>query len=356
MPKPKLPVSFLIISRKNATFFEVKTGKSFVFNLTDIVKDLEVIPGMAEEFNKRVSASLAESKLIPRALYILILPEVYYEKTFPEPPPEQDIGPAMEKFVDSVPFEYVRWHKFKIGKTIRVLAVNREYIDLMSQPFTALKYQLKAIAPLALLGITTATIQPKELLKKIETVEAFNMLEPAEGSDEANLAAEKKQERRDLRVLVPVFVGLLLILLVVVLKTFLLTPPVPAVKVLPTLPPVPVQATPLTPPIPTPLASESAVILGSWSFQVQSASSSTYLAAVKKKLESAGAVSVITEKVKTAPAQYVVIFSKNVPVNARSTILTFLTPIAPGLTSQEADQAKYDVVLLVGTEPVRGLP
>ena len=78
---------------------------------------------------------LVEKNKIPVSPILLIFsPSVCFEKSFPDGNPTQK-QEDIQKFIDAVPFEYVRSKTVIVGKGSRVVVANRDFYEALDIPF-----------------------------------------------------------------------------------------------------------------------------------------------------------------------------------------------------------------------------
>jgi hypothetical protein len=272
-PKQK---AVLYLDRNQISFYSA--GETNVYSCSiapTALNDLEVKND--KEIISIISQFISQNKL-PPALFITILSHnVVFEKDIVGIP-ESQANDAASEFINTVPFENVISKVTTIPNGYRVVVINSDYFETISQVFEQHGFQSEAaladyslgpdIPLLNSLDLNTAKyiLQKFDMLKTQSILPSHDAQKQPQDVDETSSNLPQPQQKSPLPLLLSVFGALILILLVLVITQFLKKPskPAPALPkqvIVPT--PTPVSAPSTSPSIfPTlsPTATKSALI------------------------------------------------------------------------------------------------
>jgi hypothetical protein len=346
--KKKKPVTVFYISKAKISaytsngLFYLDFDPSWIVNL-DVKKPQEV--------EAAVKGFIEGNKIVPGPFLIVIASETCFEKEWPGEGCNTQIA-EVEKFVDSVPFEFVKWREYKVGKGCKVVAVNRELYETVQTELERLGFTVAGVIPQSMSGVSLdsglSASNGVALIAKMEVLRTeASLVEPHKFLSE-KMKEEDAQNKKQTLILLAVF-GLLISLLVsmiIVMKPFSSLPKKVQVVSTPVLEPAnPVVSTPT----PVPSASVSA----SLKVQIFNGSKVAGQAGlVQKVLIPVGIKDTQTgNATEQNKGKTRIVFSSTVIAADREKILTALKTLFPEMTSLEGvNEGKFDVVITTGVE------
>lgn len=135
----------LLLRRNGFDFYEDKSGRisSFPFS-TAIVNSLEIIN--PQEFKNQIKAFVETNKFLPADLIIILSAEVLFEKDIQAQDPNA-LSQGTSEFLDIIPFESISTKILPTKLGIRVIAVNRNFIDTLRISLKELGFLIEGIVP-----------------------------------------------------------------------------------------------------------------------------------------------------------------------------------------------------------------
>lgn len=302
------------------------------------------------EMEDALKTFLEKNAIKPTDFLIVLSVDVCFEKDWPGT--NCDVEKVeIDKFVDAVPFEYVKWKSYKVGKGCKVVCVNKELYEAVQTEMERLEFSLIGVVPQSMTGVPMLQgldgSVAKALLVKIETLRTeASLIEPykflSEKMKEEDAATKKKTI-----VLISVFSVLItiLIVMVIIMKPFASPPkkktaPVVVVpKVKPTVSPSPT---------PQPSASVSA-ILKVHIFNGSKIAGQAGL--VQKQLTTIGIQDfTVGNLVEQNKDKTKVTFSTRVTASDREKIVTALEVLFFDMTVLEEEVPEFDVNITTGVQ------
>jgi hypothetical protein len=335
------------------------------------IQDMEVVN--KEELLQLLQNFVTTNKIIPSRSIIVLSDTIFFQKDIAVAKPEE-LEPQVKSFLNNVPFEHVIFKTFDIDKAKRVLAANKDLYQYVKEYLEKNGFTLPlVIASLSLgkdftLGENITVEQAKAIIQKMDAIKPTeNFLEPPKPTVESEknqqytpIAKKKKTAKSTLPILLPVF-GLLIATLVGVFymqskQNSAALAARAALRLTPS--PIIVPSDTPTPEPTVPISSESAA-LQKKATKIQILNGSRIAGQAEKErraLTAIGYADVKTSNAVGATADHtLIIFAKKVPDYIRDDIISHLKKTYEEITSQEIDQAEFDVIVtlgeLLGTTP-----
>lgn len=241
MPAQKTQYFCFVEANKLTLMSSVGVSLQLAFP-ADVVSDLEVIS--REKCAALLEQFLQSSAIAPGPILLLLAPHMLFEQDLSTTAPG-GLDQIAQTFIDSVPFENVLSKRLMVNGKLRLVCVNKEYIDVLQRTFDKKGFTVHGVVPYTCIQVTVpelaVTINPVVIFSKFDSFRVFSLTVPGIIPP---TAFEKKTGLRGQRdmLLIGVFGVLLLILFYLLLTTFVFAPSV-AKKVKPRI--VPVKSKPL---------------------------------------------------------------------------------------------------------------
>lgn len=345
----------------------------------EVLSDLEVKD--VEKFSSLIQTFVSSYKLAPSSIAIVLSPWMVFEEDIEslaqESVQKKDnllISPAVNHatelqegvnqdvahFLSLVPFENILSRVFPTQKGVKVIAANQDVVRVLGETFFQFGSEVSIVVPyFAIPGLSfEANGFPMEYaslaLSKFESLKQFTILnhsvakikeEPARQDQEEKQSPQKKDSKR-LFALVGLFVFLILALIVTyfTLGVSQTPTPTPAASASDSI----AKPAEVAPSVDTSIATAEAalspdIVVGVYSQLGQEKEVET----VKNKLTEIG-VDNLVENISTAsPSRTTILFSKNIPLSERETLVAKLSEIISDILIQEteADDLVVRIVL-----------
>lgn len=349
----------------------------------EIVQDLDVIN--SDMLESLVKMFVANAKIQPSELIIILADNSYFVKDFVMPTPPKGTPPDQQPkvtretldvmsldFIEHVPYENVVSKTFPLKSGLRVCAVNKDFFNAIVIAFDKLGFKTTAVLPGLVLGnnlsarpaldnnLVSAALQKAASLKQYDLLnqEVYKpVAKQTEESTEIELddlhSVDKKPDKKRLYMMVGVL-GLLLVILVVVYINSTQAPPPQE--------PAPATANTTAPVAPQPVASVAVSEAVQEGPNIDPAEAKL----LTVQLTNTAAPAINVEKLRTALGKYgfASVTTQSQPsVNASQTIITFsilpstemrtailkeVKSITPNVQVQEKTDASADITILLG--------
>lgn len=135
----------LLLRRDGFDFYEDRQERilSFPFS-TAVVNSLEIIN--LEEFKNQIKAFIEVNKFLPADLMIILSADVLFEKDIQTQDPNVQ-SQETQNFLDIIPFESISTKLLPTKLGIRVIAVNKNFIDTLRTSLKELGFSIEGIVP-----------------------------------------------------------------------------------------------------------------------------------------------------------------------------------------------------------------
>ncbi len=326
------------------------------------IQDMEIIN--KEEFLKLLQNFLTANKVLPSRAIIVLSDATFFQKDLVVAKPEE-LEPQIKSFLNNVPFEHVTFKTFDVEKSKRIVATNKDIYQNIKDFLEKNAFIISHIvAPSSLgkefaLGESITLEQAKVVIQKMDSIKPIeNFLEQPKAEQQTAAEAlsvpiprKRKTVKSTLPLLLPVF-GLLIAVLIGVFymqSKQNSTLKAQGAVVLSPFPTVPIE-TP-TPEPTVPVSSESAKIQKkATKIQILNGSQITGQAErSRKEFSTAGYEDVKTSNaISPSSSKTLIIFVKKVPDYIRDDIITLLKKTYQEISTQEIDQAEFDVIITLG--------
>lgn len=215
----KKPVAVFYIEKNSAFFYG--SNISVILKLDfpqDVFSDLEILD--KEKLSGFLQAFIESNGILPANVMMLLSDQVTFEKDFLKAPFEQVIEKQIQDFLDFVPFESVWSETLKLGKKIKIVAVNREFCDLVKGVFEKQKFSIIGIVPVSVLQETIPEFSNSTdlqlALSKIDFIKQYSLLKVEDAPDK--IGSKKEVNNKRLIMLLGIF-GFLFIILAILVFT-----------------------------------------------------------------------------------------------------------------------------------------
>lgn len=327
------------------------------------VQDMEVVN--KEELVKLLQNFITANKVLPSRSIIILSAATFFQKDIVVAKPEE-LEPQIKTFLNNVPFEHVSFKTFDVEKSKRIVATNKDIYQNIKEFLEKNAFVISLIvAPSSLgkestFGETLTLDQAKAVIQKMDSIKPTeNFLEQQKvgaptAAEALSVPIPKKRKtvKSSLPLLLSVF-GLLIAVLIGVYymqsqqNSKLVARGEQRATPFPTTPPT---DTP-TPEPTAPVSSESAA-LQKKATKIQLLNGSQIPGQAEKERRDLNAIGYSDVKtgnaVSAATTKTLIIFAKKVPDYIRDDIIAHLKKTYQEITSQEIDQAEFDVIITLG--------
>jgi hypothetical protein len=124
---------------------------------SEVVKDLEVISTQA--LDRVLTAGMEQIKVPPGQVVLILDKSVYFNTTLPTIP-ESENDPAVQAFLELVPFTDLIMKSFAIQEGANLVVVNREFINPLITALEKLGFIVVSASPIFVLGVEDLTKTP----------------------------------------------------------------------------------------------------------------------------------------------------------------------------------------------------
>jgi hypothetical protein len=179
---PPITAGFFV-ARDSLTYFA--TGLENVNQLalsSEIMTDLEIV---SQNSLERVIVNwLEQYKIVPTKICLVLDESVYFNTTLEQMPAPQG-DPAIQEFLDILPFDDVLIKNFPLEKGAISVAVNQNFLKPLVAVLEKVGFQVLCIAPAFVLNVdlTQTPFNPeiaKGVIEKIELLNQYNLMSEAE--------------------------------------------------------------------------------------------------------------------------------------------------------------------------------
>lgn len=367
MKSPAQPPVVVFVERHRLRLYSPKLPAILTWDFPpSAISDLDI--KNSEILRQEVKLFVNRNRVTPAPIMLIFSPSACFEKSFPEASADQKHD-EVQKFIDAVPFEYVRSKVVPVGKGSRVIVANRDFYEALDIAFERLGFSTLAIAPFSLLGIPLPATGfdgavGKLISQRIDLAreQSFYTPKPAGQNERAPM---KSDEKRRLTILLTAFGVLILILVVVIflsLRSNLATgQPTgsgsrPATSSPANLTAPPATVRPPEAPRPSPATeSPSAADLALLRVEVINGSKTTGQAEdIKNRLQALGFKSVVTKNsAGTASNKTVIVYRAGVSDSVIDLVVKELQATFSDISAREVSQANVDISITTGTGKVQ---
>ena len=213
----------IYIDRGSFSLYEKTLPKILAFPFQpNTIANLDILD--KELLGNQIKQFISLNKVKQTTLIMILSTGVLFEKILPEIDEQQKLD-EVKKFLENIPFENVSTITYKLEKGYRIIAMNRDFYDVIKRAFELEGFTIGAVVPVFSLGkdidishgINEET--GKRILKKFDSVRPENyVLHRSEGevAEENNIVNFGKKNKR-LSILLIVFILLVLVLIVLVI-------------------------------------------------------------------------------------------------------------------------------------------
>lgn len=369
----------IYLDRNGFILYQDSLASLFQFSfLPDVVRDLEVIN--KEKLISFINSFIQTTKIIQSSLVVVLSDSVIFQKTLVAgsqaaqavSQTDNNTGELQEKeiqnFLENIPFEDILAKQVKTTLGIMLVAVNKELVETITDPFKKYGCFIAAIVPSFIYGETVnfastgltydtaqAVLQKGELLKQGNLLTGQEAINPPQSLEDNKEQEKEKPKNIRQYVLVGIFIVLLIILGIAyfTLGRAPLTP-----KKIQSQPPVePINAISPTPTIsiePTNILKESSpsATVDPKSIQIkiiEKAENKNLENALRQGLLQVGFQDIKSEiSANAIPAKSSVLFSQSIPNILRQIAISEIKKVLPDVLVQESQDAELTITVIIG--------
>lgn len=217
--KPKRQKAILYVEKSSFTFHYAGFGqKPIVWNIEeDVIKDMEI--ENPEKFVGGLAFWMDKEKISSCDLVIIVDESLYFEHATQSLASSDQDEKDIETFLQAVPFEQFTSKVIQDGASKRVVALNRDFYDLLLEFLEKRYFRVLALIPASFINIKSSQdIKADIMIKNIEEYKKYNFLSDFERkvSPQSFIAKNTPKDTRNLKIMVIVF-GLLILVLAVMI-------------------------------------------------------------------------------------------------------------------------------------------
>lgn len=302
-----------------------------------------------EEFSIYIKAFLEHYKIAKVPVLLIASKAVLFVKDIAETLDIQN--PEITNFISSVPFEHVTSKTLPVAHGMKVIALNRDFLEAITDSFEKAGFRTEAVVPYFSLDkfseLENDTFSPETaaaILDQYEGIKQFNILgSPGIASSGGNKNRSFLSSRNaKTLVLLGIFSFLLIILFIMIATN--LSPPQPIRKI--AITPV-VKITSL----PAARTTDSIIISSPEQVRIRiqfSSASAALVNAIRMKLADNGFNQVeeeVQENINAGKAAIIV--NKTLPQAYRDLITSYMKETTADFLIQESDLSKYDAIIIL---------
>lgn len=218
-------MSYLLYIDANVAYlYGANSTDAMELDLRDpnLIRDLEVVN--QEQLEAKILSFVNAGKVLPSGILIVLSSRLTFDKDFESPviSPENE---EVQSFLSTVPFEDIYSRTYQVGKSSKVIAVNKSFCDAFITGFEKLKFTFYGVVPFQIVQSFMPEFAEKVDLKllfgKLDTLKQYRVFTP-EKEDAKEAENIRKKDTKSLRpmVLIGIFIFLVIILGIVIISTF----------------------------------------------------------------------------------------------------------------------------------------
>lgn len=222
----------LYIDANIAYLYGANVSDAVELDLSDpkIIHDLEVVN--QEQLEAKILSFVDTNKIIPSGILIVLSNTFTFDKDFNDSATPK-LYEEIQSFLSTVPFEDTYSKTYQIGKSSKIIAVNKAFCDVFITEFEKLKFTFSGVVPLQIVQSIMPEFSEKVNLKllygKLDALKQYRIFTPEkEAVKETEKTHKTTTKSKQPIILIGVFVFLLIILGVVAINTVFA--PQPSVK------------------------------------------------------------------------------------------------------------------------------
>lgn len=348
----------LIYLGKNGLQYYAKNLPAAIgFNFpATLVKDLEI--RNLEELNNLIKSFIAQAKLSPTELLTIIGDDLCIQKDFPVTDKKDTDDLTVEQFVSAIPFDYIRTKTYKLGRSTKVIAVNRDFYEAVQTAFAKNGFTigntlLKSFPGSLIAADNFGPALNKKLQDKQEWIKQNDFAGLSHAQTVAIDQQEKTRNNKNTWILIGIMALLVAILVVMIIIFKPFTPEKPrhtipsASEVVPS--PIVVPPPPTTIQPETPQASASAETVRIEIFNASGVPGQADI--VRRELLAAGFTDISTGNT-TAGSRTTVNYLATVSPTSLDKVIRQLKLSYPSLLAQSSPNLPFDIVITLGKDRV----
>lgn len=321
------------------------------------IRDMEVVSEEAVAI--LIKMLMERNKVTPTATVIVLSEHICFQRDFTDPAdPVQHV--EVQQFLDNMPFAKVSSKMYRLGKTYRLVAVNRELYEAFKRSLEKCGFTVSAVIPAFMLqkNLVETDFNPQtgeSILGEFDVLKQHSLLEDNVSSSPAAGGGKKKESPlKNQKVMVALAVSLYGAAIILVYLWYITNngkaaqapQPTRDVQVTRAYTPTPVAAA-----SPTPIreASVSAALARTLRIRIINGSGRQGLdETVKVNLEKAGFGNIELGKPESiSAAKTVMMVGANVPREVREQISLEIKKSVPDVVVQESGNAQFDIVIVI---------
>lgn len=188
----------------------------------NLIRDLEVVN--QEQLEAKILSFVDTGKILPAGIIIVLSSAYTFDKNFENPATPQQYA-QIQSFLSTVPFEDIYSRTYEVGKSSKVIAVNKSFCDALIMSFEKLKFTFYGVVPFQIVQSFMPEFAEKVDLKllygKFDELKQYRVFTlEKEVAKEAENTNKTDTKNKRLMIFIGIFIFLLIILSVVIINTF----------------------------------------------------------------------------------------------------------------------------------------
>lgn len=217
--KQKRQKGLLYVERNRFTFHNVGFGQKFIsWDIEDgVINDMEI--DNPEKFVSGLAFWMDKEKISPCDLVVVVDESLYFEHATQSLANSDQDEKDIETFLQAVPFEQFTSKIIQDGASKRVVALNRDFYDLLLEFLEKRYFRVLALIPASFINIKSLQdIKTDLIIKNLEEYKKYNFLGDFERKigPQSFISKNVPKDTRNLKIMSVLFLVLILILVVMV--------------------------------------------------------------------------------------------------------------------------------------------
>ena len=210
--------SILYVDKNTISLYSKSGQKPLVLTLEpDVVKDMEIVS--QEKFVQALAFWMDSNKISACDVILVLSENVYFEHAAQSLAGDGSADKEIETFLGAVPLEQMINRVLVDDASKRVVALGRDYYDLLLEFLEKRYIRVLALLPASLLKIKSPEeLKVDHLIKNLDDYKRFNFLSDFERrfAPESFIARNSPRDTKNLKIMLGLF-GILVVVLVAVI-------------------------------------------------------------------------------------------------------------------------------------------
>jgi len=210
--------NILYVDKNTISFYSKSGQKPLVLTLeSDVVKDMEIVS--QEKFVQSLAFWMDSNKILPCDVILVLNENVYFEHAAQSLAGDGSADKEIEIYLGAVPLEQMVSRILVDDASKRVVALGRDYYDLLLDFLEKRYIRVLALFPASLLNIKSPEeIKVDNLLKNLDDYKKFNFLSDFERRfvPDSFIGRNSPKNTKNLKLMLGFFGALLVVLVAVI--------------------------------------------------------------------------------------------------------------------------------------------